>query len=180
MNLAKLFVIALLSSTAACGYTIGDGPVAGGAPVAGGPVVPVVTPGAPTDTSVASCSAAPNWSPANRPAGASCTTSTDCVPVCCDCGEGSTSWLATSCVDGVCADAATACARTAVTWCGPAPVTTVVTPVTPVPIVVPVIDPTPIVAPPPEADDPLDIATCHANCAGTGADDDFCTAECGG
>ena len=51
-------------------------------------------------------------------AGETCSAPTECAPTCCDCGTGSASWLAASCVSGTCADSVNACARTRSKYCG--------------------------------------------------------------
>ncbi|MDB4946953.1 MAG: hypothetical protein JWP97_6487 [Labilithrix sp.] len=50
-------------------------------------------------------------------AGEVCSVAADCVSTCCDCGTGSQSWLAASCVAGRCEDSLTSCSRTNARYC---------------------------------------------------------------
>lgn len=51
-------------------------------------------------------------------AGDACAAPTECASTCCDCGTGSASWLAASCVAGTCVDSLTSCDRTRSRYCG--------------------------------------------------------------
>ena len=53
-----------------------------------------------------------------KSAGAACSLPTECASTCCDCGTGSASWLAASCVSGTCVDSLTSCDRTRSRYCG--------------------------------------------------------------
>jgi hypothetical protein len=51
-------------------------------------------------------------------AGDACALPAECASTCCDCGTGSASWLAASCVSGRCVDSVTSCTRTRSRFCG--------------------------------------------------------------
>jgi hypothetical protein len=71
-----------------------------------------------TDQSQGLCPTSSPLLAARHPAGDICTSPSDCVSTCCDCGTGSQSWLAASCVAGRCADSVTSCGRTTARYCG--------------------------------------------------------------
>ena len=64
------------------------------------------------------CPATSSLLAGRRAAGDLCTVPADCVSTCCDCGTGSQSWLAASCVAGRCVDSLTSCNRTSARYCG--------------------------------------------------------------
>jgi hypothetical protein len=82
-----------------------------GAPVGGaaGAGSSVATGG--SDMVIRSCQSAPQPSLSTaREAGGACRTANDCAPVCCSCSA--SEWLASSCVNGLCASGETTCSRT--------------------------------------------------------------------
>lgn len=64
------------------------------------------------------CPATSSLLAGSHAAGDVCTVPADCVSTCCDCGTGSQSWLAASCVAGRCVDSVSSCSRTNAKYCG--------------------------------------------------------------
>ena len=94
-----------------------DGEVTGGA-FAAGPVSSSSGDDATDQSLQGLCPATSSRLTGVRAAGDPCSVPGDCASTCCDCGTGSQSWLAASCVAGRCVDSVTSCSRTRARYCG--------------------------------------------------------------
>ncbi len=87
-----------------------------------GPVGSAATSGATgedgTDQQQGLCPTSSTVLAGSKSAGDTCSLPSECAPTCCDCGTGSASWLAASCVSGTCVDSVTSCDRTRSRYCG--------------------------------------------------------------
>lgn len=111
-----LLLAITVSCASGCGLRFGPHPPQDGTdPTTGGYVAGAGSAGSlddATDQTNGACGATSLLLAGSVPPGDTCTSPADCQTTCCDCSDGE-SWLASSCVEGRCADSATACARTA-------------------------------------------------------------------
>jgi hypothetical protein len=119
-SLVAIAVAALLA--AACGLHPGeawnrtDGQ-AGGVGT-GGATVAATNEDATDQSAQGLCPSSSSRLAGTHAAGDPCSSPNDCVSTCCDCGTGSASWLAASCVAGRCVESLTSCSRTQAQFCG--------------------------------------------------------------
>ena len=96
-----------------------DGEYAGGGAIGGGASTTTAGGDDATEQSAQGlCPASSTLLAGRHAAGDVCAVPADCVSTCCDCGTGSQSWLAASCVAGRCVDSLTSCNRTNARYCG--------------------------------------------------------------
>jgi hypothetical protein len=71
-----------------------------------------------TDQQQGLCPTASTVLTGTKSAGDACALPAECASTCCDCGTGSASWSAASCVSGKCVDSLSSCDRTRSRYCG--------------------------------------------------------------